>query len=239
MAITSIGYDGTINEVEFAKLMAIAGLRYAVNGPTDFQAAAVPGNRQVTVGPGIAYGVGVKSSSSANELVTFPTPSAGAWHLVIVRRDWAANTSVVMAIAGATTTTVTPTSPPTSYPAGLNQNPGVLDDQPIAWVWVNAGSTALSVYDLRTYTLTERLAGIASQLANLVGSVATLANLPTTVGGLADAIAALPGTLTVDSTKVTNQGAMSVGNSQKVGGRRIFVQATAPTDPADGDLWFW
>lgn len=239
MTITSAGFNGSIDEAQFAILMSLAGIRYSVAGPTDYQVSPVPGNRQVSAGPGVAYGCGVTASSSAAVNVSFATPSAGAWHLVVLRRDWQANTSTVMSIAGATTTTVTPTSPPASYPETLQQTAGLLDDQPLAWVWVNAATTAITVFDVRSYTTAERLKALSALVASLQGSVATLANLPATVGGLEDAIAELPDQLTIDASKITNQQAIVAGNSLKVGGRTIFVQSAAPTGAADGDLWFW
>lgn len=41
------------------------------------------------------------------------------------------------------------------------------------------------------------------------------------------------------ASQITNPSALSVGDSAKVGGHRVFVEPTEPASPAENDLWFW
>lgn len=149
MAWTSVGFDGTITELEWSSKMAgLLGNGYVAAGNGDCLVTAVAGARSVSVAAGSLYGDGVVSTNSAPETVAMTTPVNGQWYVIALRRTWASNTAALVAIAGATTTTTTPTAPPTSFPT-LNTTPGVLTDQPIAWAWCNSANTTVVVYDIR------------------------------------------------------------------------------------------
>ena len=148
MAWTNVGFDGTINEAQWASLAGLLGNGYIAAGNGDCLATAVPGARSVSVAAGSLYGDGILSTNSAPETVAMTTPVNGQWYVIALRRTWATNTAALVAIAGATTTTTTPTAPPTSFPT-LNTNVGVLTDQPIAWAWCNSANTTVVVYDIR------------------------------------------------------------------------------------------
>ena len=148
MAWTNVGFDGTINEAQWASLAGLLGNGYVAAGNGDCLATAVPGARSVSVAAGSLYGDGILSTNSAPETVAMTTPVNGQWYVIALRRTWATNTAALVAIAGATTTTTTPTAPPTSFPT-LNTNVGVLTDQPIAWAWCNSANTTVVVHDLR------------------------------------------------------------------------------------------
>lgn len=148
MAWTNVGFDGTINEAQWASLAGLLGNGYVAAGNGDCLATAVPGARSVSVAAGSIYGDGILSTNSAPETVAMTTPVNGQWYVIALRRTWATNTAALVAIAGATTTTTTPTAPPTSFPT-LNTNVGVLTDQPIAWAWCNSANTTVVVYDIR------------------------------------------------------------------------------------------
>lgn len=148
MAWSNVGFDGTINELEWSKLSSLLGNGYVAAGNGDCLVTAVPGARSVSVAAGALYGDGVLSTNSAAETVAMTTPVNGQWYVIALRRTWATNTAALVAIAGATTTTTTPTAPPTSFPT-LNTNTGVLTDQPIAWAWCNSANTTVVVYDIR------------------------------------------------------------------------------------------
>ena len=148
MAWTSVGFDGTITEIQWAGLAGLLGNGYVAAGNGDCLVTAVGGARQVSVAAGSLYGDGVVSTNSGAETVSLTTPVNGQWYVVALRRTWASNTAALVAIAGATTTTSTPTAPPTSFPV-LNDDPGVLTDQPIAWAWCNSANTTVVVYDIR------------------------------------------------------------------------------------------
>ena len=148
MAWTSVGFDGTINEAQWASLAGLLGNDYVAAGNGDCVVTAVPGARSVSVAAGSLYGDGILSTNSGPETVAMTTPVNGQWYVIALRRTWATNTAALVAIAGATTTTTTPTAPPTSFPT-LNTNKGVLTDQPIAWAWCNSANTTVVVYDIR------------------------------------------------------------------------------------------
>ena len=148
MAWTSVGFDGTITEIQWAGLAGLLGNGYVAAGNGDCLVTAVGGARQVSVAAGSLYGDGVLSTNSGAETVALTTPTNGQWYVVALRRTWANNTAALVAIAGATTTTTTPTVAPTSFPT-LNTNVGVLTDQPIAWAWCNSANTTVVVYDIR------------------------------------------------------------------------------------------
>ena len=148
MAWTSVGFDGTITEIQWAGLSSLLGNGYVAAGNGDCVVTAVGGARSVSVAAGSLYGDGVLSTNSGAETVAMTTPVNGQWYVIALRRTWATNTAALVAIAGATTTTTTPTAPPTSFPV-LNTNVGVLTDQPIAWAWCNSANTTVVVYDIR------------------------------------------------------------------------------------------
>lgn len=145
MAITSVGFDGTINEVQWAALSWYLGADYAVFGLTNFRVTAVTGqDRTVSISTGTAYGHGVLSTNDAPISLQLPVIASGTrWDLVALRRNWSTNTASVVSVQGTSTQTV---------PSGRNANPGVLDDQPLALVQVTAGQTLpTAVLDLRVF----------------------------------------------------------------------------------------
>jgi hypothetical protein len=151
MAISTVGYTGTVDEAAIAQIMLLAGKRYAVADAASFKVTAVAGSRQVIVAPGVAYAAFVKVTNTAPvPLTAWTLASGGQWHLIVLERDWSgAGSATIKAIAGPTTSTLVPTAPPSSYPAEFKSLPGVLDDQPLAWVHVTAASTAVTIIDLR------------------------------------------------------------------------------------------
>lgn len=148
MAWTNWGFDGTINEAQWSQMAGLLGNDYVAAGNGDCVVTAVAGARSVSVAAGTLYGDGVVSVNSAPEVVAMTTPVNGQWYVIALQRAWATNVSALVSIAGATTSTSTPTAPPTSFPT-LNTQPGVLTDQPIAWAWCNSANTTVVVYDIR------------------------------------------------------------------------------------------
>jgi hypothetical protein len=105
----------------------------------------VGGTRQVTVSTGFAGGSGVLDEITADETVTVSDAfgSGIKYFLICLHRDWSANETTVKVITAAGT------SLPSSMPTRDN-NPGVVDDQPLALVSLAAGDAVPTViYDLR------------------------------------------------------------------------------------------
>lgn len=153
MAQTSVGFDGTVNEQQWASgLSGYLGNGYVVKDSSSLATTAVPAARKVSVSAGTAYGDGVATTLSTAEEVTMTTPVAGQWYLICLNRDWSTNTTSLKAVAGATTTTTAPApaDAPTSYPT-IDIQPGITADQPIAWAWCNSANTTVVVADLRLY----------------------------------------------------------------------------------------
>lgn len=143
MAFVDAGYDGTVDESQFARLL----YRYAVVGADDFKASNVAGaDRTLSIANGTALGPGSLNVGTAFSPIQFDPVTSGTmrWDLVVLRRDWqppGGNTSIVIIKGGATQV----------LPA-RNQNPGVIDDQPLYLQQVNAGSTSLGLrIDLRVW----------------------------------------------------------------------------------------
>lgn len=148
MAVTiadSVGYEGTVDEPDWARLMAYAGGRqYGVVGEGDWKVTAGTADREVRIAPGVGFGSGVLDRTTTAASLILPAPSSGSrWHLVTVRRDWGANESSFESVAGGTGTAQIPTRETT---------PGTADDQPIALVRVQAGqSQVVEIRDLRVW----------------------------------------------------------------------------------------
>jgi hypothetical protein len=148
MAITSAGYDGTVDEVQMAGMAPKTGTsEYGVEGAGDFAVSAVAGqDRTVSIAPGTAWGHFVKDVSDANITKALTAPSSGSrWDMIVLSRDWqpAGGTTVGKVIEGGSSSN--------TLPSRLT-NPGVTDDQPLALVRVDAGSTTIGdIIDLRCW----------------------------------------------------------------------------------------
>lgn len=142
MAITSVGYAGTVSDEQWAKMVARVGSAfYSVDDFASFRVTAAAGTRMIQVATGGASGNGIYDLSST--VVTRPldsVPSGIRWDLVVLRRTWATKTSDIIVIPGGSTK---------ALPA-RSTTPGTIDDQPLALVRVAADSTAIQeVVDLR------------------------------------------------------------------------------------------
>lgn len=142
MAFVDAGYDGTVDEVQFAKMLN----RYAVVGADDFKATNATGDRMLSIANGTALGPGMLNVGTSFSPIQFDAVTVGTtrWDLVVLRRNWqpAQGTTSIVIIKGGSTMTL---------PA-RNQTPGVIDDQPLYLQQVNANSTALGTrIDLRVW----------------------------------------------------------------------------------------
>ena len=151
MAIINSGFDGTVTELAFARIMRAVGLRDSVADAASWKVTQGTG-RQVSVAPGIAYATGVTSDSDAAQLKSLPTPVNGQWHLIVRRINWATNVVEIIALPHTSTSTTVPTVPPTTAPT-ISDNSGVVLDQKLSWAWVNSVNTNVTLFDLRVYDI--------------------------------------------------------------------------------------
>ncbi len=129
MTITSIGYDGSIDEVQSANFFPrIGGADYGVLDPHALEADAPPFHaRAVNLSAGVGYGHSVLDSSDSVATVQCdPIASGGTrWDMIVARRDW-------QPPAGATSFTKITGGASKELPT-REHNPGVLDEQPCGW----------------------------------------------------------------------------------------------------------
>jgi microcystin-dependent protein len=143
VTITNIGYDGSITESSWALLQPYLGRFNAFGGATDFAPTVSPGvDRTVSLAPGSSFGSGVLVTSDAAIAVQSPVLAAGTrWDTIALRRDWQTDTSSIVVLTGSSTEQVA---------AGLNDQPGIIQDQPLALVQITAGTQEpTAVRDLR------------------------------------------------------------------------------------------
>lgn len=147
MTITSIGYDGSINETQWANLASALGAQYAVLDATHWKVEPVAGSdRTVRILSGSGYGHGVLDESDALVTIQLPTIASGSrWDLIVARRDW-------QPPGGATTFTYVSGNASRVIPSTRASSPGITDEQPLALVQVTAGQTLpTAIVDLRCW----------------------------------------------------------------------------------------
>lgn len=134
MAISSIGYDGLVDEIGWAALAGYLGSEPVVGPGPSLVVSPVDGvDRTVRVNGGVGYAHGVLVTSTAPVDLQLPVLGAGVrWDAIVLRREWAptGGTSTFMVVQG---------SPVAGDPALLQRNPGVIADQVLALVRVTAG----------------------------------------------------------------------------------------------------
>lgn len=148
MAITSVGYDGTVDEVQWASMVSkVGGYEYGVDKASDFAVTQSAGTRMISIAAGLAWGRGVMDISDAAAVIQLDAVATGTrYDLVALRRSWGpanGGPSELVIIKGTSAKAI---------PAGRNTNPGVSDDQPLALVRVQAGSASIpEIIDLRVW----------------------------------------------------------------------------------------
>ena len=145
MALTSVGYSGSIGWAQWAALASSLGIDYGVVGADDLKATIrAAGAGEVTVAAGTAFGAGITDTEEAATILTgLTTPNT--WWTIVVRRDWSGGpgeeVSSLMALAGGASKGIA---------SARQVGPGTVDDQPIALV--HRGASALDqLIDLRCW----------------------------------------------------------------------------------------
>ena len=136
MAITTVGFDGTVNEAQWARLMRHTGeVAYKHGVTSGLSPTPGGGARQVVVSSGTAVVTGVLVDSSASETLTLATNGGASSRTdyIVLRLDWTANTAVFAVVQGTSATA----------PA-LTQTEGTLWEMPVARVAVAPSAGVLS-----------------------------------------------------------------------------------------------
>ncbi len=157
MTIESTFYDTSsgvpaslVTEIKWAKSHPHVGSSdYGVEGPDDFKLTPHPTTPfTVNLAVGKAWGHGVFDQSNAIEPITCSAPAPGTtrWDLVAMRRNWtplAGGPSALTAVEGGALK---------ELPAGRENTPGTLDDQPLYLLEWTAGDTQpTKIVDLRAW----------------------------------------------------------------------------------------
>lgn len=142
MAITSIGYAGTVNAFEWAKLAPRIGELYSVDW-NGYNAVVAAGDRAIRISSGVATGVGICDTNDANVTLTHAAASSGVrYDMIVLRRTWASKLTTLAIVQGTATR---------QLPARTT-NPGTVDDQPLWLIRITAGSTVPVIEaDLRVF----------------------------------------------------------------------------------------
>lgn len=134
MPIASTGYKDNFTDVAWSRMTPFHRFgRFAVQSPADLRVVAdTATTRGVIVRPGRAFGDGILDEVTGDTALAFPAPTAPTFGVIVMRRTWSTNTSVLMAIPAGTAT--------------MN-DPGNVSDQILAVVVYN--QTATLVTDIR------------------------------------------------------------------------------------------
>lgn len=141
MAITNVGYDGTVSDVEFAQLSQHTGaLVPVVCGFNDFAVSVnTGGTLTCNVAAGSAEAPGVLTKSDATASVVFDsvtTTGQTRWDAVVLRRNWSTGTSTLVVVKGTASAAA-----PQVLPSGVDLTLDSAVDQVLALVQITNGLT--------------------------------------------------------------------------------------------------
>lgn len=154
MALTTVGFDGTVNETQFARLMRYHGeVAYKHGVVTGFTATAAAGTRQVSITSGTAVLPGLLVDSDATATVSLAANATGANRVdyVVLQADWATNTTSIVVVQGSSSTA-----------PSLTQVSGSLWQMPLARVTVRPSVSTLAAGDVVVCKPLPRLAQYGS-----------------------------------------------------------------------------
>lgn len=169
MAITSIGYDGSIDEVAWAKFAPKLAARYWVEEGAWVPSAKPGASWTIRLTAGTGGGDGVRDTSDDVVEVALPSPTGAPWHVIYMDRTW----------AGAGGTSIFAHMPATAdgnIPNDLivAQNPGTHTKQPIALVQLIEGQTQpFQIIDLRVWQANGSAVAVSSKVTQYLFDVGT------------------------------------------------------------------
>jgi len=148
VAINAVGMTGTVSQVEDARRWAIMAPLFQLSAYTDLTPTVSTTTNltvNISVGAGVCCGVRADSTTAATVAVAANTSGATRIDSVLMVFDWGARTVSFQTVTGNSPTTgIVPT-----------QNPGVLFQVVLAYVYVRNGVGLINAADLsdrRTYS---------------------------------------------------------------------------------------
>ena len=172
MTIRSVGYDGSIGEVDWSRWLApYLGSAPGVAGPGDFRVTRTTG-MSVQVAPGTAHGHGITDVSDAAETLQLETVTSGVrWDAIVLRRSWAGTSTTPSGVATGGRTSVAYVKGGSAQALPTLASSGSLYEQPLALVKVSAGST--TVQDVEDLRATHAKAAYARSMLAMTGPPGT------------------------------------------------------------------
>lgn len=180
MALTSVGYTGSVSDVEDAIRSKFQGANYPVVADAGDFAVTINNvsSRTVDIAPGVAWAHGVQVTNSATATVSLDTVATSGqtrWDAIVLRRTWG-TAAVALTKVNGTAALDAPLVVPT-----LNDSPGDVHDQLLALAQVTNGQLLVTSIDPRrgwaskTFTF-PTLASLPPAASVPYGTVATLLN---------------------------------------------------------------
>lgn len=136
MAITSVGYDGTVREGGWAALAPYLGAEYRNGGVS----LSIVGNadRTVRVSAGPLFGYGILDTLTGNTDLQAGTITSGTrWDTVVLRRDWQPTPG------GGSSLLILPGASSQQVAAQVQHDPGVVDDQVLGLIKLVSGFSTI------------------------------------------------------------------------------------------------
>jgi hypothetical protein len=149
--IVSVGFKGTVNELNWSDLGSLLGHDRATTGVDDVIVTPSGTKGQFSISAGGLYGDGILGTTTGPSIVpAVPlSPANGQWYLIVQNRDWGTRTSQFVVRNGPTTSASAPTATvPDSFPASVAVDPGSSSDTAVAWVWVGSAAAQPVVVQL-------------------------------------------------------------------------------------------
>lgn len=142
MAITSVGYAGSITDNNWRRMATAAvGSTYGVDDFASWRPTIGTGDRATQLADGGIFGLGVRDVSDGPISLTHaPSVSGSRWDLIVAHRNWSTKTTTPQIIQGSGVKAL----------PGRDTGFGATNDQPIALVRVTAGQSVVQeIIDLR------------------------------------------------------------------------------------------
>lgn len=145
MALTSVGFKGTVNELNWSRLSALLGSVGGVLEAAGDLAVATTGTKgQYSIQPGTVFQDGVLTDSSSVDTVpSVPlNPGNGQWYLLAQNRTWSDRVASWVIRNGPTTAAAQPggMTVPAAFPASSTDDPGSDSDVGVAWIWLGSAA---------------------------------------------------------------------------------------------------